>query len=72
MSSDSETNESLSFVESSDGSKDSSEDWRVHRKKIHFPTWEIIGKLKFKTSNIGKSLGKSYRTNKIPVKFQQR
>ena len=43
-----------------------------HRKKIHFPTWEIIGKLKFKTSNIGKSLGKPYRTNKIPVKFQQR
>ena len=44
----------------------------THRKKIHFPTWEIIGKLKFKTSNIGKSLGKPYRTNKIPVKFQQR
>ena len=43
-----------------------------HRKKLHFPTWEIIGKFEFKPSNIGKSLGNSYRTNKIPITFQQR
>ena len=34
MSSDSETNESLSFAESSDGSEDSSEDWRVIESEI--------------------------------------
>ena len=34
MSSDSETSESLSFAESSDGSEDSSEDWRVIESEI--------------------------------------
>jgi len=34
MSRDAETNESLSYAESSDGRKDSSEDWRVIESEI--------------------------------------